>query len=621
MGRLDRHPPGLYVLFFTEMWERFGFYTMGAMFTLYLRSSEGFSWEAAAATTLNSWYLGFVYASPLIGGWIADRGLGYRKSVLIGGVIFMLGYLLFTFHSLAAVYAALACLVIGNGFFKPNVSAMVGQLYPEGSALKDRAYNIFYMGINIGAFFAPIVAEFMKSLFGFRPAFAVAAGGMIISVAILWRFKRYVEMQKGAPAHAPPEEEVAVTEDAPPAAPPPRRPIDNVPDVTRIGALIVIFLIVIVFWMVFHQNSSTMTYWANENTDWKVSGIISNAINPFWVVALSMPMVWFWQALDRRGLEPSTPTKMMYGMVLTCFAFLILYFAAKRGEAVDVRPELYPTGSFRITDLTLANLKEDGVPEEILKKLAEAKDGDQKLIIKDRVFNPDDTFAEALETIKQTLKSEGLEEDDWKLLKDAKVEEGGRFGGERSFTVALEGVIDNLLYRTEYVDLMPPPSKSLPRRVLREQRVSDDVVHRMRQYLDRKFAFTGEEKLRDALTRVIGPEETSQYQNLILRRAYLYKVSPWWLILTYAVLTLGELCLSPMGLSLVSKVAPVRLRGVMMGGWFLATAIGNKLTVIGVLWDYWPHSSFWLLLSGLALVMAGVLFVLLKPLKKAMPGV
>src|SRR5437870_13496866 len=190
----QKHPRGLYVLFFTEMWERFGFYSMVAMFTLYLRDTkQGFSWSAEDATTLYSNYLMFVYASPLIGGWIADKKLGYRNSVLIGGLIFMVGYFLFATYSISAVYAALACLVIGNGFFKPNVSAMVGHLYPEGSTLKDRAYNIFYMGINVGALLAPTVAELMVHSVGFHPAFAVAALGMVVSVAILWSFRHYVE--------------------------------------------------------------------------------------------------------------------------------------------------------------------------------------------------------------------------------------------------------------------------------------------------------------------------------------------------------------------------------------------------------------------------------------------
>jgi proton-dependent oligopeptide transporter, POT family len=439
----ERHPPGLYVLFFTEMWERFGFYTMGAMFTLYLKNPEqGFGWTAEEATGLNANYLMFVYASPLIGGWIADRKLGHRNSVLLGGFIFMAGYLLMAVHSLPAVYAALTCLVIGNGFFKPNVSAMVGQLYPEGSPLKDRAYNIFYMGINIGALLAPIVAEFMRKRYGFHPAFAVAALGMVVSVAILWSFRRYIEGKERLPAMK--DEELSAAETPQPLAPPtaPLRPIDAIPEWKRIGALLVIFLIVIVFWMIFHQNSSTLTYWANDNTDWQVSGIISNAINPFWVVALSMPMVWFWQWLDRRGLEPATPTKMVFGMLMLALAFFILFIAARVGES----------------------------------------------------------------------------------------------GAEP-----------------------------------------------------------------DAMNK--------------------YRVSPLWLIATYAVMTVGELCLSPMGLSLVSKVAPPRLRGIMMGGWFLATAIGNKLTMIGTVWEKWLHSSFCLMLSGLAVAAALVLLLLLQPLKKAMPGV
>ena len=437
---MEKHPKGLYVLFATEMWERFGFYSMLAMFTLYLRdANQGFGWTSAQATGLYANYLMFVYASPLVGGFIADRGLGYRNSVLIGGIIFMAGYLLLSVHSLTAVYTALTLLVIGNGFFKPNVSAMVGNLYPEGSHLKDRAYNIFYMGINIGAFLAPVVAEWTSHRFGFGPAFAVAALGMVISVSILWAFKRHVEDPRRNVASVPvidrSANEDAVIEDVPPGrSSAPVRAIDTVPDAQRIGALIVIYLIVIVFWMVFHQNGSTLTYWANDNTNWKVSGVISNAINPFFVVFLTFPLIGFWNMLRAKGKEPSTPAKMAIGMALSAACFFIMYFAAKSG---------------------------------------------------------------------------------------------GDHG----------------------------------------------------------------------------------------------KVSPLWLVSAYAVLTCGELMLSPMGLSLVSKVAPIKVRGLMMGGWFVATAIGNKLTMIGVYWDQWLHSQFFALLGAMALFMAIVLTLLLRPLKKAMPGV
>src|SRR5215212_7012693 len=194
----EKHPKGLYVLFFTEMWERFSFYTVGGMWSLYVINSNangkgGFGWTEDRATSVWPTYLMFVYASPIVGGIIADRKLGYRKSVMLGGLFFMAGHALLAVRSEPVMLAALACLVIGNGFFKPNVSAMVGNLYPEGSHLKDRAYNIFYMGINVGAFLAPLVAEFMTGRFGFHPAFAMGALGMLFSVSILWRYKRYVE--------------------------------------------------------------------------------------------------------------------------------------------------------------------------------------------------------------------------------------------------------------------------------------------------------------------------------------------------------------------------------------------------------------------------------------------
>jgi proton-dependent oligopeptide transporter, POT family len=470
---LDKHPPGLYVLFVTEMWERFSFYTMLAMFTLYLQDGdEGFSWTKSQATGLYANYLMFVYASPLVGGFLANWKLGFRNAVMLGGLFFIAGHLLLSFRSLNIVYAALTCLVIGNGLFKPNISVMVGNLYPPGSRLKERAYNIFYMGINIGAFLAPVTAEFVQGRFGFHPAFAVAAAGMVISVAVLWTFKRHVE-EPGHIANLPASDDAvssaAVTEDLAPApssptdhairvqpsysagrqapsAPAPLQPIDRVPDWKRIGALLVIFLIVIVFWMVFHQNGSTLTYWANDNTDWEVSGIISNAINPFWVVTLTFPLIYFWKWLDSKGWEPSTPTKMAIGMVMTGVAFLVMYAAALVGE-------------------------------------------------------------------------------------------GSAVGG-----------------------------------------TEDPLHHR-------------------------------------------FRVSPAWLVGAYAVLTLAELMLSPMGLALVAKVAPPRHLGVMMGGWFVAGAIGNKLTQIGQLWEYWRHSSFWLLLSGLSFGIAVVLLLLLRPLKKAMPGV
>jgi proton-dependent oligopeptide transporter, POT family len=389
------HPKGLYVLFATEMWERFSFYSMLALFTLYLRhQTEGFGWTATDATSLYSNYLMFVYASPLIGGLIADKLTGYRKAVMIGGFFFMAGHGLLSIPKLWAVYAALTCLVIGNGFFKPNVSTMVGNLYPEGSHLKDRAYNIFYMGINAGAFLAPIVMEIVRAKFGFHPAFAVAAFGMVISVSILWYFKNLVlaaDKKRDAQQAA---DTAATATDAPPhgisgqdegghakgAGGDAGRSADMlaVPNWKRVTALIVIFLIVIVFWMVFHQNGSTLTYFADDNTDWNVTGTISNSINAFWVLTLTFPLVWFWGFLDRRGKEPSTPTKMAFGMKLTGLSFLVLWYGASIGEKMTKTPEQLSGGAFRINERVLTNLAASGVSKDVLDKIQNAKAADGK---------------------------------------------------------------------------------------------------------------------------------------------------------------------------------------------------------------------------------------------------
>ena len=539
----SKHPKGLYVLFATEMWERFSFYSMLALFTLYLRdSTQGFGWTAAEATALYSNYLAFVYASPLIGGLIADRITGYRKAVMIGGFFFMAGHGLLSIPALWAVYLALTCLVIGNGFFKPNVSTMVGNLYPEGSHLKDRAYNIFYMGINVGAFLAPIIMEIVRQTAGFHAAFAVAAFGMVISVGILWKFKNLVEdpnalanRQKARADKAAGIEADVVdlphAEEGSDAAKSRAKQalMDTVPNWKRVFALIVVFAIVIVFWMAFHQNGSTLTYFADDNTNWNVTGTISNSINAFWVLALTFPLVWFWGFLDRRGKEPATPTKMAIGMTLTGLSFLVLYFGASIGEGMTKTADQLTAGSFRINERAATNLVSQGVPKALVDQLMAAKGDDGKNLI-----------------------------------------DGVKFAAK-----------------------------------------TDEAT---------KTSVSGEQQLIAAVNKV-APGQGDANRAAFLQNAYLFRVSPFWLVLAYAIVTLGELMLSPMGLSLVSKVAPISMRGMLMGGWFVATAIGNKLTQIGVFWDIWLQSTFFLVLASMALFMAVVLAILLKPLKKAMPGV
>jgi POT family proton-dependent oligopeptide transporter len=511
----------------------------------------------------------------------------------------MVGHLLLAFPSVAAVYAALTCLVIGNGFFKPNVSTMVGNLYPEGSHLKDRAYNIFYMGINVGAFIAPLVAEFVKQTFGVHPAFAVAAGGMLISVSILWYFQNHVKAADERAQEVLRSKQLgdaaAVTVDAPPSEASQQKGenrIDSVSDTKRVVALIVIFAIVIVFWMVFHQNGSTLTYWADDNTAWDVSGTISNAINPFWIITLTFPLVWFWKWLDQRGKEPATPTKMAMGMFLTALSFFILYFAAKSGEAQTPTAEQLNAGSFRVTDRSLENLQAQGMPADVVERLKK-KDAKGKAILADKKFSNDTSFKAKYETALTMLRLDGVPDDVVGRLekyKDEKAADGENFAatlGRVTQKAQGEGI---------------PP----------------DVLAQLQAQSGRSY--TAREKMSETLKRLLGPD-ASRYESAIMQQGYIFRVSPLWLIIAYAVISLGELMLSPMGLSLVSKVAPIRMRGLLMGGWFVATAIGNKLTAIGVYWTYWRQSSFFIILGGMAFVMAIVLLLLLRPLKKAMPGV
>ena len=524
----EKHPRGLYVLFGSEMWERYSFYTVNAMLALYLRDAvQGFGMTAAEATSVSAWYLAAVYASPLFGGLIADLFLGFRKSIIVGAVFFIAGHaLLGVPGSINVVYAALACLVIGNGFFKPNVSSMVGNLYSEGSHLKDKAYLIFYMGINIGATLAPLVAGFVRPKWGFHPAFALGAVGMIISLIVFISGTKHVRhadrvRRKGGDFTRQDEsrghqQAVATAEDLPPVINQQAATMEAVPEWKRIMALIVVFLIVIVFWMIFHQNSLTLTFWAEDHTRWtfiEAGGILSNAINPLYIILLSLPLAGFWTWLDKRGKEPSTPTKMMFGMTLTGLSMLVLYFASNANG--------FDKPAFRV-------VKSDGA-QTYVQIAPEARD-----YLK--ITNPP-TQIEVIEEGKPVAKEA------WPVTVTGGTVEPNDF-------VRLES------HTPTQITTSPTTKASLS-----------------------------------------------------------------WLLLLYLIISLGELMLSPMGLSLVSKVAPLRWRGLMMGGWFLATAIGNKLTAIGVYWDRWSHAQFFLTLAIMAFVMAVVLFVLLRPLKKAMPGV
>jgi len=495
-----RHPAGLPILFFTEMWERFGFYLMLGIFSLYmLDPSEsgpfgglGFTREWAAE--IYGTYIALVYLTPFFGGILADRYMGYRKSIFIGGILMAIGYLglgipaipgLDWIPRLGSFYVSLLLICLGNGLFKPNISTLVGKLYADDSPIKEAGYNIFYMGINVGAFVCNFIAAWLRNSYGWGYAFAAAGVGMILGV--IWFFFGQRRLA-GVPDRG---EEVAekgsrmfkqltlqillpaavcgclgyfflgnVFHNAMTAAfvtatlpivlyyitlwrRSPRQ------EKAPIGALLSIFAVVVVFWMVFHQNGSSLTYWAEENTRreagsatavveflqmdqdvtigtvvtepdstgsyWRnvpvaerppagqkvtlISTEMFQSINPFFIVIFTPIVVGFFGWMRSRRQEPSTPAKIAWGMLITAVSTLPMILA------------------------------------------------------------------------------------------------------------------------------------------------------------------------------------------VLLTQGGASKASAMWLVGTYGIITIGELCLSPMGLALVSKLAPPRVTALMMGGWFLSTAIGNKMA--GVLAGFW----------------------------------
>ncbi len=426
---LKNHPKGLMTLFFTEMWERFGFYTMLAVFTLYMDETLG--WTDAHKGQVYGLYLGFVYFTPIAGGWIADKYLGYRKSILLGAVIMGIGYILLSFsgpNAVALFYVALIVMILGNGLFKANISVLVGNLYEPGSPYKDVGYNIFYMGINLGAFIAPLAATFLHDYFGtYNSAFAAAGVGMALSIVVfeIWK-KNYIHADN---KHEAGKENQKAQEDT---------NITKEQEKERIVALGIIFAIVIFFWMSFHQNGFALTLFAQRSTvmlDWLKPETYAT-FNPLFILILTPLIVPFFNWLRKRDKEPSSPAKIGIGMFISGLAMVIMVVASSMGGNADAN-----------------------------------------------------------------------------------------------------------------------------------------------------------------------------------------NMSPNWLISSYFVVTIGELFLSPMGLSFVSKVAPARMRGLMMGGWFGATAIGNYLSgFIGGFYNTLSHTMFFTILTVLLFLSALMVRIVLNKLKHATEG-
>ena len=500
------HPKGLYALALANTGERFGYYTMLAVFALFLRANFGL--EAGTAGAIYSTFLGLVYLMPLFGGVMADK-FGFGKMVTIGISVMFAGYLLLSLPlgsdtvAMLAMLAALVLISIGTGLFKGNLQVMVGDLYndPQYAAKRDSGFSLFYMAINIGALFAPTAAvkikEWAELSLGYSGndayhfSFAVACASLILSIAIYYIFRptfRHVEGGKAKKGDAA----AAVAEELSPAE-----------TKQRVVALCLVFAVVIFFWMAFHQNGLTLTYFADEFTAKSSEGIQSLLFNVWNLVTV---IVGVYAAFSLFQSE-SKKGKAISGVVLLAVVALLVYKAVNVSGAVSVSAPIFQQfNPFYVVALTPVSLAIFG---------ALAKRGKEPSAPRKIAYG---MLIAAVGFVVMVFASMGL------LTPDA-------------------------------------------------QAVAGDAA---------------------------------------------IFVNPNWLISTYLVLTFAELFLSPMGISFVSKVAPPKYKGLMMGGWFVATAIGNSLVSVGgFLWGGISLTVVWSVFVVLCLLSALFMFVMMKRLEAA----
>jgi proton-dependent oligopeptide transporter, POT family len=433
------HPRGLATLFFTEMWERFSYYGMRAFLLFYMVapvSAGGLGFSDPDGTSIYGTYTGSVWGAAILGGIVADRYLGQYRSVLIGGIVIALGHFALAFKALPFFYSGLTLIVIGTGLLKPNVSTIVGSLYPPGDPRRDAGFSIFYMGINLGALLGPLVAGYMAQRVGWHVGFACAGVGMSLGLVQYVLGRGHLQ-----PAIARLEASANVAPAAASAAAPTTGSgwHFTVDEWKRIGAIVILFGAATLFWGAYEQAGSTLALFADRYTRLDVLGFSFpsswfQSVQPVFVILLAPLFAWTWVRLGKQ--EPSVPAKFAFALVFMSLSFAVL------------------------------------MPAGVL-----AQSG--------------------------------------------------------------EGV----------------------------------------------------------------------------------RVSPMWLVAAYAISELGELCLSPVGLSAVTKLAPVRILGLMMGVWFLSNSFGNKLAgyAAGFI-SSMPLESLFGTVAGVLAISAVVMFVLIKPIRSLMGG-
>ncbi|MBK7433358.1 MAG: peptide MFS transporter [Chitinophagaceae bacterium] len=534
-----KHPKALPYLFLSEMWERFGYYLMIGIFLLYLKNVEhGFAMTNREASDLYGTFIALVFLTPFIGGLLADRYFGYRKSIIAGGIMMGIGYCLMAVHSLPVLYISMTLVILGNGFFKPNISTLLGNLYstPEFEKRKDEGYNIFYMGINVGAFICNFFSAAIIIIWGWKYAFVAAGIGMFVGVLIF---------MTGTKHYASGDIRKPMTKE----------------DMSFMRILVTILLPSVV---------AGILGWIIPNN------IFGSDSNDAFIFAC-IPVIYFYASLYFRA---EASERRPIAALLAIFAAVIMFWAVfkQNGTALTIWADNY------------TNRHVTGEAGKVFKSVYLAEEVAYK---KDSV-----TFYDAQFRI-QKKDGKALKEYNYPpYFKNVKPEELPA-DGEKA-----------MLWST-------PLSQS----------INPGWVILLTPLVVAFFAFLRKRKKEPSTPTKIAFGLLITAISVLVMVGAVYacnngseKASTWWLIMTYGVVTIGELLLSPMGLSLVSKLSPVRITSLMMGGWFLATSIGNKLSgLLATLWDgYEDKANFFWVNFALLMVATVIIFAMLKWLNKIM---
>lgn len=326
------HPKGLYVLFFTELWERFSYYGMRAILVLFLVAKVqegehgGLGWTSEEALALYGWYTMAVYVASIPGGWLADRVFGQKKAVLYGGLLLCAGHGIMALHGLHFFYSALVLIVMGVGLLKPNISTMVGGLYGKGDSRRDKGFTIFYIGINMGALGSGLIVGVVGELVGWHYGFGLAGIGMLLGQGVYLWGQKYLEGVG----------DLTAVQTSASGVPVQATPLTGV-EKDRVKVLILSFLIVIVFWGAFEQAGGLMNIYTKEKVSrvlmgYEIPASVFQSLNPLFIILFGTLVANFWYRREKQGGESSALFKMALGTMIMGTGFLFMVGAVKQVE-------------------------------------------------------------------------------------------------------------------------------------------------------------------------------------------------------------------------------------------------------------------------------------------------